>query len=397
MSNQDNIEVVSAREDNLQVVRAAQSSIAAMAAEAEAVVKAQFFIAQAHKRNWNAIRIDLKDLCKDPEFASIALYVKPLAATPNDWDKIDQRERVRRRLDGEVANWPMGFSIRAIEAFLFAAGNYLVDSAVVFEDAEERKTRVRIIDLEKNNVRMRMITTPKTVERSYKQRGQEPLDVRYNSKDQLVYIYPASPAQVNNAEAAEVSKATRTIGESMLPPGLRAELRRLVEDTVLNQDALDPQRAIKSIFDSFAGFGVRPEMVEKYLEHPLNAIQPAEISALRKILVAVSQGEITWRDVMEQKFGPDSEKEGDKPRSEGASKVDEILKKQTKSDPPANQQQQTTSQGPREAPPRRPTEQDRSEGTPSPSEGPNARGKSPWLLRAGRRSVFPRLAVRAKP
>jgi hypothetical protein len=33
-------------------------------------------------------------------------------------------------------------------------------------------------------------------------------------------------------------------------------------------------------------------------------------------------------------------------------------------------------------PARRPTEQDRSEGTPSLSEGPNARGKSPWLLGA---------------
>ncbi|CAI8972451.1 hypothetical protein EMIT0194P_60016 [Pseudomonas serbica] len=36
-----------------------------------------------------------------------------------------------------------------------------------------------------------------------------------------------------------------------------------------------------------------------------------------------------------------------------------------------------------------PTEQDRSEGMSSISEAPNARGKSPWLLGAGRRSVFP--------
>ncbi|PAM81548.1 hypothetical protein CES87_24410 [Pseudomonas sp. ERMR1:02] len=36
-----------------------------------------------------------------------------------------------------------------------------------------------------------------------------------------------------------------------------------------------------------------------------------------------------------------------------------------------------------------PTEQDRSEGMPSHSEAPNERGKSAWLLGAGRRSVFP--------
>ena len=36
-----------------------------------------------------------------------------------------------------------------------------------------------------------------------------------------------------------------------------------------------------------------------------------------------------------------------------------------------------------------PTEQDRSEGMPSISEAPNERGKSPWLLGAGRRSAFP--------
>jgi len=36
-----------------------------------------------------------------------------------------------------------------------------------------------------------------------------------------------------------------------------------------------------------------------------------------------------------------------------------------------------------------PTEQDRSEGMPSLGEAPNVRGKSPWLLGAGRRSAFP--------
>ncbi|QFG28927.1 hypothetical protein F6476_06770 [Pseudomonas umsongensis] len=36
----------------------------------------------------------------------------------------------------------------------------------------------------------------------------------------------------------------------------------------------------------------------------------------------------------------------------------------------------------KDGPSRRPTEQDRSEGMPSISEAPNARGKSPWLLGA---------------
>lgn len=316
------------RENGTEIVRGAETAMAAIAAQQKAFVEAQFVVAFQKPRKWPNIRIAVNNLCKDPAFAAEALYVKPISKTADDWNRIDKRERLRRRLTDESSNWPVGFSIRAIEAILFECGNFDTDATIVWEDDEKRLTRVRIVDLERNSTYSRTVTTPKTVERNYLKKGQEALATRFNTNGATVYIVAATPQEVDTAEAAGVSKAIRTMGERLLPPHFKAEWRRLVEQTILDQDAKDPQATAKVLFDNFAKIGVLPDAIEKYLGHQVEAMQPAELAVLRKIYVALSNAEITWADVMATKEPDEDEGQQEQKKDlTGAAKVKDILQR----------------------------------------------------------------------
>ena len=78
--------------------------------------------------------------------------------------------------------------------------------------------------------------------------------------------------------------------------------------------------------DVFFQYGVSPAELEEFLGHPMSGVQPAEVVQLRAILVSISQGDATWREVMElQKHARDEDHE----LSEGAKRVQERIAKQT--------------------------------------------------------------------
>ncbi len=313
-----------------EVTQHAETAMAAMAAQHRAMVEARFIVAMRQGRNWLQIRSEINDLCADPEFAAEALYVKPLSKTPNDWNAIDKRERLRRRLDGEVGDWPIGFSARFIEAALFCCGHFRTEAIILWEDDEKRITQCEVIDLCKNSSRGRTIVTTKNIERRYAQKDAEPIATRYNTNGQLVYIYPANPDQVIQMEASAVSKSNRTLGEALLPPHFKREWRARIEKTILDQAAKDPKAEMKKLLDAFADKGIKPEQIEVYLDHSPESLQPAELVALRKIYVAIANGDCTWKEVFEAKFGTETGEE-----SPAAKKIKDLLAKKQAEKKPA--------------------------------------------------------------
>jgi hypothetical protein len=200
-------------------------------------------------------------------------------------------------------SWPRGFSVRFIESVLFEAGNFHSSATIIWEDETKRLTQVVVTDLEKNGAYEGTILTSKTIERSKVFEGQEVLGVRENSMGKRVYIVAATPDQVAQAEAAAKSKMLRTLGEKLLPPHYKREWRRLCDSTILDELAKDPRAEQKKLLDAFAERGVMPSAIEAYLEHSLDSFQPAEMLDLRRIYVAITNGEATWKDVLEAKFG----------------------------------------------------------------------------------------------
>jgi hypothetical protein len=310
-----------------EIMRAAEVSMAAMAAQQKAIVEARFVMAMKIPRKWLDVRSRLMELCKNPDFAAEALYVKPLSATPDTWKKMSKRER----LQSAPEEWPTGFSIRFIEAALFEAGNFYTDTMILWEDSSKRMTQVSVMDLERNSSYSRTVTTARTVERSYLKRGEEEISKRYNTEGKIVYLLQASEADVTQKEASGVSKSIRTLGERLLPPHYKMEWRRQIEETIFDAAAKDPEGEKKKLMDGFASKGVMPSDLEALLEHNLDACTPAELLSLRTIWVAITNGEATWKEVMESKFGPANEEAGE---SEGAKKIREKLQARRTAQPP---------------------------------------------------------------
>ena len=288
----------------MEASRSAETAMGALAAQMKAEVEARFVVAYRCPRDWDDVRVRINRLCQDPEFASEALYVKPMGRTPDGWKEMSKRDQLLKSPE----DWPTGFSIRFVEAAIYEATNIDVDVLVTWEDAEVRRTRVSVFDLQSNNKYSRTITTRKIVERRRLKEGQESLGTRTNSSGITVYLVEATDADVTQMESAAVSKVIRTYGEKLLPPHHKREWQRKIWDTLANQAAKDPKGEMNKMIDAFADRNITPRMLEEFLGHPVSQIVPAEIVKLRGIFVAISNAEATWSDVVS---GPPPE--GQKP------------------------------------------------------------------------------------
>jgi hypothetical protein len=321
----DEVEVGISRRDDFagtELSRSPETSMAAMAAQQKALTEARFVVAARFRRDWMEIRTRINRLCDNSGFAAEALYVKPMSKTPDQWKDFTKREQL---LHGDEVGWPTGFSIRFVEAAIFEAGNIDIPISVVWEDAEVRRTLVGVMDLQSNVAYWRTITIKKVVERRYVKQGQETLGQRVNANGQLVHLVPATDAEVDQAEAAAVSKAIRTLGEKLLPPQYKIEWKERVWKTIENAVMNDPEAELKKIIDAFADKRVDPNQLGEFLGHPVAQSTPAETLKLRGIYMAISAGVASWADVM---AGPP--KEGDKPSAVQktiADKIEEAKKK----------------------------------------------------------------------
>lgn len=345
---------VSVREEfsGSEIMRQAETSTAMVAAQQKALIEARFVVAYRMGRNIEQLRQEMNLLCKNPMFAETAMYLKPVSTTPQGWKVMPQRERLIAELEKRDRNrtakgddneqeWPMGFSIRFIEAAIAAAGSIDVTAMVIWEDELKRISRVDVTDLVKNNSFSRTVVTSKTVERRYARKGADPIATRYNSFGDLVYIYEATEAEVLQTEAANVSKSIRTLAEKLFPGHLKLEWRQTLEATIMDRAAEDPAKAKKEILDAFMTVGVNAVQIEEYLEHPLDqGLQPAEYLILRTIYSSMRGAEVTWAQVIQSKFGP-AEGEAEDP---AAKRMKALLIKKQADAVAAKQQQAKTAQ-----------------------------------------------------
>jgi hypothetical protein len=249
----------------------------ALAAQAEANVKARWAIAQHKPRNMDQVRLNLLRECDRPSFAAVAKFAKPVG---------------KKTLEGP--------SIRFVEAALRAFGNNIADATVISEDQRSRRIQVAVTDLEANVSYTKQITIEKVVERR-ELNGRQSRGSRSNSYGELVYLVDATEDDLATKEAAIVSKAIRSQGMRVLPGDLVDECMARVAKTLAAEVKKDPDAARKKIIDSFAEVGVKPDQLVEYLGHTLDHFQPVELTELRQIYNAIKDGESKWADVMDAK------------------------------------------------------------------------------------------------
>lgn len=231
-------------------------------------------MAERHPRDLDVVREKLLRECKRPGFAAVARYLKPI---------------------GKGVEGP---SIRFAEAAIRLMGNISVDQMTVYDDAEKRIVRVIVVDCETNTPYSSDVTVEKTVERRQAKPGDEVIRSRTNSRGQQVFIISATEDDLLNKQNGLISKAIRNNGLRLLPGDIVEECMVTVLETQANQDAIDPERGKRKIFDAFGGIGINVAQLKDYLGHDAETMSQKETTDLRGLYSAIKEGHTTWQEVM---------------------------------------------------------------------------------------------------
>jgi len=272
----------------------------ASAAAAKAMIESRYYMAIKNPRSWDDVRQDILKECKRPAFANnkSAFYKKP------------------------IGKGVEGLGIRFVEVALRCMKNVLVEIPMVHEDDMKEVFRVTVTDLESNITYPMDVKVSKTVERSKPSDDGSYLSVRKNSYGKEVYTVPANDDDLLNKRLALISKAIRTLGLRIIPGDIQDEAEETILRIRKDTAAKDPDGERKKICDAFAGIGVRPSELSRYLGHDIGSSSPAEIVDLRGLYGAIKDGEATWKSAMENKMkteanqGPEIDIQDDQPDSE---------------------------------------------------------------------------------
>jgi len=227
-------------------------------------------------RDFELARARILRTCQRPRFAKVAKYSKPVGGG--------------KRVDG--------LSVRFAEEIRVQWGNLDVSAFLVFDDDTRRVYRVQGVDLETNASDSVDIMVEKQVERKQPREGDEVLGERINSRGEKVFLIAANEdallTKVNNL----IAKARRNVILTLIPGDIKEEAEETIDQTVRDRDAKDPEGAKKDVLDGFFSVGVIPAQLVEFLGHPLETLNPAELHVLRRVFVAIRDGESTWDEVM---------------------------------------------------------------------------------------------------
>ena len=256
-----------------------ETASSAVAAQAKAMVEARYVMALQRPRNWDQVRQDLLRECRRPSFAhnKSAFYRKPI---------------------GEGVE---GLGIRFVEVALRCMKNILVETTMVYEDANKEVHRVAVTDLESNLTYPLDVRVARTVERSRPADDGSYISVRKNSWGKNVFTVPATDDDLLNKRAALISKAVRTLGLRVIPGDLQDEAEEIIKSIRMNEAAKDPDAERKKIIDAFDSINVRAADLTEYLGHSIDTCSPQEIVSLRGLYGAIKDGEATWKEAMDNK------------------------------------------------------------------------------------------------
>jgi hypothetical protein len=231
-------------------------------------------MAMHRPRNMDQVRTSLMKECRRPGFAAAAIYRKPIG------DGIE------------------GLSIRFAEAAARCFGNIAMEVTQIYDDETTRVVRVSATDLEANITWPQDVTVSKTVERRQLRKGQRAVAERTNSYGDRVFLVEASDDDLLNKQGALVSKALRTCILRIIPGNLQDEAYDVCNAILKDDAAKDPDAARNAVCDAFADKGIQPTDLEEWLGHKLEVATPSEIEQLRRLFVAIRDGEATWPEAL---------------------------------------------------------------------------------------------------
>jgi hypothetical protein len=269
---------------------AREISAAYSAAQAQAEVQTRAVIARHNPRSLDDFQANALHLCKDPDFADIALYKRKVGRKKNDAGQWED-------------SFAIDFSIRFIEAVIPYFKNIYSRMRVVEETEDHITINVAVYDAESNTGHDQDVSLPKLVERTDIQ-DREPVSQRLNSNNKTVYTVRATKDELRNVIGAERSKLTRDQAKKLMPFHILAKCRKQIEQTVADENANDPEAVKTRVIDSFSALGVKPSQLAEYLDRSLDSLQPKDLAELRVLHNGLKEGEFLWSDLVRAKAAP---------------------------------------------------------------------------------------------
>jgi len=297
--------------EGLEVRRSGEMAVTAAAETAKAMVQARYLVALNRPRNIDDVRVALQNTCKRTRFAEIARFRKPQFGAKACFLGLRFKCPLIKQNGqyGPQCHHVCGPSIRFADEAMKLLWNIDVRQEVVYEDEEQRLVQVSATDLETNHTKSQTVCVKKIIERRSKRKGQEIIGQRENTNGDTVYIIRASDDELITKEANYVAKARRNLELQLVPQDIIEECMDTVVQTMMEETEKDPGAARKRVCDSFAGLGVKPSDLAKYLGHSLESCSPAELQTLREMFASIRGGNSTWKDYMEvqgdENGGPD--------------------------------------------------------------------------------------------
>jgi hypothetical protein len=266
-------------------------SAVAAAAAAKAEIEARIVAARKWRRDDDLFREGILKSCRRPMFADIALYQKPVGRKKN--------------ADGKWEDaFVVDFSIRFIESALQHYGNVHIVSRIGYEDTDRALLTVQVIDVERNVGYSTDAMLEKVVERKEVKAGRKALGMRENSYGDTVYLVEATRDEFRNVMGTERSKLIRDSGKRLLPRDILDEARLVIDRTLADENARDPDAAKKKVLDRFAGLGISATMLKEYLERPIETLTVKDLNELGVLHNGLKEGDFSWSDVTRTKHEP---------------------------------------------------------------------------------------------
>ena len=265
--------------------RRAETAAAAVAANAEAMAKARFFVALQRPRALDLVRERLLDACAVPEFAEECTW------TLERWNsEKGKKEPIT------------GFSVRFAEAVRQYLGNTDTDTQVIWDDDEKTIVQVVVTDLETNTTERAPVVVRKRKERRKLREGQVPIETRKGSNGQVLYIVAATDDEITEATNRAVAKAMRNAVLRLLRVDIKQECWEQIQAT--QEQAAKAAGSATKMLAKLAELGVTREQVEAWLGHAADRLSPDEWKQLGGIGAAIKGGDATWDEVMESRGKP---------------------------------------------------------------------------------------------
>lgn len=286
-----------------EVRRVTERDTAAVQAREEAIIKAEYLMSERHPRKWMDVRAAMLDHCSRPRFAEIARYAKPVGKRFVNGEWIEEKAR--------------GWTARFAETLRQEMGNIKPVSQVTYEDDLLRIVRFGVTDLEKNIPRYREVAFAKTVEKRGKKvkgkngqpetfeapEGRELISQRINSYGEPTFLVKATDDEMRNKVNSEESKTQRDFTLGLCPRDILDECLDRVQEVIENQDAADPQAAVKKLLDGLhRGFGLIPSDLENYIGKPVAQWGKQDANDLRELANAMREGQTTFQEALKIRY-----------------------------------------------------------------------------------------------